>query len=171
MCFDAGLRGSGATYSRSVFVGVDLAPLLNIMTARVSPACSYTSVVEPAEARADGPHKPGVHRGQVDGKWPPGVTCNYAAPENASPFVQAHLPQGMKFENKRSKSVSFVSEHGPRGRGTSKTREAAEAAVMSWAWRWFNSLNQESQNAIHRCATNKRTGGEQLAPAKRPKAS
>ena len=86
-----------------------------------------------------------------------------AAPENASPFVQAHLPQGMKFENKRSKSVSFVSEHGPRGRGTSKTREAAEAAVMSWAWRWFNSLNQESQNAIHRCATNKRTAGASQA--------
>lgn len=74
------------------------------------------------QAREDGPHQPRVERDVELGdlKLPPGVVAGLGFPERASPFVQARLPVGMKYEGKASRCVSFRSADCPFARGTRK---------------------------------------------------
>eukprot|EP00438_Fugacium_kawagutii_P009613 Skav215639 [mRNA] locus=scaffold736:197173:203009:- [translate_table: standard] len=105
-------------------------------------------------AREDSTHASPVVRGNpsdltTPDKVPPGVTLNYGVPDKSSPFVQLKLPQGMSFEAKKSRSVSFMATGIPMsGRGTTRTRENALDCVLAWGWEWWGSLTDSQKNSI-----------------------
>lgn len=104
----------------------------------------------PKVARADlgGTHKEPVPRERPDGEFPPGVNCYSKEPLSANPLLQVVLPQGFTHENRRSKGVSFKGSDLVFAKGTSRTRQQAEMACMSWAWSWWESLAPEKRSAI-----------------------
>ena len=95
-----------------------------------------------------GTHKEPVPRERPDGEFPPGVNCYSKEPLSANPLLQVVLPQGFTHENRRSKGVSFKGSDLVFAKGTSRTRQQAEMACMSWAWSWWESLAPEKRSAI-----------------------
>lgn len=102
------------------------------------------------EARADagGSHAVQTPRGRPTGEWPPGTKPYFGNPTTSSPFVQCHLPQGFTHQGKKSKSLSFQDEGMPFARGVTRTKQAAIVGVQSWAWAWYQSLNQIQQSSL-----------------------
>lgn len=118
------------------------------------------------QAREDGPHQPRVERDVELGdlKLPPGVVAGLGFPERASPFVQARLPVGMKYEGKASRCVSFRSADCPFARGTRKTQSQACSPVSSWAWQWWETLSDIEKSAVKSAA--KVSGSKRAADTK-----
>lgn len=108
------------------------------------------------QEREDGAHAPpgvGPNRGKFEtSDLPPGCTANFGEPKSASPFIQVHLPLGMKFNGRRSKSSSF-SEGAHAGlRCTARTKDAAIRSALAWAWEWYQSLTCSEQAAVKAAA-------------------
>ena len=110
------------------------------------------------QAREDGPHAAPVSRGNpmLEAEVPPGVLMHYGNPTTASPFVQLKLPNGMTFERKKSRSVSFVGDNGMVYKGTTRSKKNAIECVSAWAWQWWESLSDLQKSSI-RALANKRS--------------
>eukprot|EP00435_Cladocopium_sp_Y103_P027330 s1017_g6.t1 len=110
--------------------------------------------VEPE--REDGAHAPpgvGPNRGKFDTKdLPPGCTANFAEPKSASPFLQIHLPLGMKFNGRKSKCASFSDGAQVGLRCTVRTKDAAIRSALAWAWKWYHGLSTSEQAAVKAAA-------------------
>ena len=66
-----------------------------------------------------------------------------------SPFVQCHLPEGFKYQGRKSKSLSFQeAAQIVTQRGTVRTKEAATTGVQAWAWQWYGSLTAIQKAAL-----------------------
>lgn len=84
-----------------------------------------------------------------EGDFPPGVVCHKGFPSNSSPFLQALLPGNFKYENKRSRAVSYLKEGDvPMARGTTRSYDMALQAVLAWSWEWWQTLPTEKKSAI-----------------------
>lgn len=110
------------------------------------------------QEREDGPHKPGVHRGNPgeDQEVPPGVSMTYGYPEKSNPFVQLRLPVPMTYEGKKSRCVSFMDSSGASFRGTQRSRAQAIQCVVAWSWDWWNQLSDLEKSAVRSSMANKR---------------
>lgn len=115
-------------------------------------------IAHPWQDRVDGPHQKPVARGEVcePESLPPGCNCNFGYPENASPFIQCKLPQGMAFERKKSRAVSFVSHEGSSLKGTKRSQETALNCITSWAWSWWNSLTDDEKSSVRNAVSKRR---------------
>lgn len=122
------------------------------------------------EPRVEGDRKKPETRGAVleAEKLPPGCAANHGFPQSSNPFVQLKLPMGMTFENKKSRSVSYVSPDGPSFKGTLRSKESAVACMTSWAWQWWESLSDSQKNSV-RSAAEKRRDRSTSASRKRLK--
>lgn len=105
----------------------------------------------PWQAREDGPHKPPVARERIDEDeipFPDGVSTNFGYPDTANAFFQARLPSNMKWDGKKSRCVSFMTEHMAGKRGTNRTKIQAIQAAAAWCWSWWESLSDAEKSAI-----------------------
>ncbi len=111
----------------------------------------------PWQDRVDGPHQKPVARGEVcdADSLPPGCSANFGYPENASPFIQLRLPQGMSYEKKKSRAVSFM-DGGSSIKGTKRTQETALNCISSWAWSWWNSLTADEKSSVRNAVSKRR---------------
>ena len=96
-----------------------------------------------------GTHDAQTPRGRPIGQWPPGTKPYYGCPTTSSPFVQCHLPEGFKYQGRKSKSLSFQeAAQIVTQRGTVRTKEAATTGVQAWAWQWYGSLTAIQKAAL-----------------------
>eukprot|EP00439_Symbiodinium_sp_Y106_P043977 s4905_g5.t1 len=121
------------------------------------------------EARVDGAHAAPVPRGLPDCELPPHCSVYYGHPVNGSPFVQAYLPDGFKFNKKKSRAVCYR-EQGlnlQSSKAAKRTKEEALTCVTSWCWSWFASLTDAQKRQLS--GSDGAQGGER--PAKRARAA
>lgn len=123
---------------------------------------------DPLQAREEGPRAAAVPRGnpatECGGELPPGVTMNYGNPSQASPFIQLKLPSGMMFENKKSRSLSFIPDGGLRSlKSTVRTKECAAQCLRAWSWEWWSSLSGTQRNSIRALASKRCQSDDEAA--------
>ena len=108
------------------------------------------------QAREDGEHAPpgvGPNRGKfLDSDVPRGCHANFASPNGASPFIQIHLPPGMKCNGRKSRSVSFQDGSPIGSRCTVRDKDSAIRCALAWAWEWYHSLTPGEQSAVKAAA-------------------
>jgi len=113
-------------------------------------SCTIFGIKLSKEVRADlgGTHRAPLQRERPDGEYPPGVNCYQREPLAANPLLQVVLPNGFTHESKKSKGVSYKGSDSAFVKGTSRTRQQAEMACLSWAWSWWDALTPEKRSAI-----------------------
>ena len=99
------------------------------------------------QARRDGPHAAPQVRERPSEELPPNCSMYHGFPAASSPFVQAYLPAGFRYENRKSRCCCYRDPNGP-ARGTDRSKDAAVRSVVSWTWLWWDSLAPEQQEQL-----------------------
>lgn len=117
----------------------------------ISHPCKVPELDEPASSsrREGGPRAAPTARDDPNMSLPPGVKAHYGFPQNASAFVQVRLPNGISWDGKCSRAMSYRNPDAPLiPGGTTRTVEVAKASLESWAWQWFESLSVSEKKSL-----------------------